>query len=138
MLRFLIWFILLKCSDHKVIYSLLILTSLWHEHISWRHCTQRKNISQCSSIWCHSQTEKNEDKVGISKSTFRHNFANMFQLSRIFEEVLETLFMHSVPKDFSGKNVWLFARWEVKSCLLNILLTKSYKLLYTAQQSRIF
>lgn len=44
-------------------------------------------------------------------------------------------------KRFFWKNVWLNSRWKVRSCLLNILLTKPlikpYKLLHCTQQSRI-
>lgn len=47
----------------------------------------------------------------------------------------------SCSKRFFWKNVWLNSRWEVRSCLLNILLTnslvQSYKLLHCTQQSRI-
>lgn len=52
--------------------------------------------------------KKNEDKAVMSKSMFRHNFSDIFHLSRIFEDVLETLFFSWVvfqKNFFSGKNV---------------------------------
>lgn len=86
----------LRPQSYWVVYSMLTLTSLWHEQINWRHWTQRKKISQGSSIWYHCQTGKNQVKVGISKRTFRHNFPDIFHLSRIFEGVLETLFFSCI------------------------------------------
>lgn len=100
---------MLRSQSYWVVYSMLTLTSLWHEHINWRHCAQRKKktktflSAQVSDGTVRQKTH--EDKVGISKTSFRHNFPDIFHLSRIFEEVLATLLFSCTvfQKMFLGK-----------------------------------
>lgn len=86
--------------------------------------------------------KKNKDKVYISKSTSRYYFQDVFHFKALFEEVLETLFLScTVLQKIFLEKCLINSRWKVRSCLLNILLTKPlikpYKLLHCTQQSRI-
>lgn len=125
---------MLRSQSYWVVYSMLTLTSLWHEHINWRHCAQRKKKQKHFSVLRYLMAESDRKRMKTRLVFPRLRSDTTSQTYSIFQEFLKRCWQHfsfhaQCSKRCFWEKIWWYPRWEVNNCLLNILLTKSHKII---------